>query len=261
MRGTSNSPPLHEVEGVEHHLHGVVEGDEEAGAAQIGDRQRLAGLVHRLELRDDRAARAHDVAVAHDGEARRVGGGVVVAEDEQLVGRQLRRAVEVDRARGLVGRQCDDLLDARVDARLDDVLRTDDVRLDELVRVVLGRVDLLERRGVHDVVDAVHGALETVEVTDVTDEPAQARVVLEQRAALPLLQFVARVDDDALGVVLGEQLRDEGLAEGTGTTGDQDGRTVKNAHAGSQIMSYVGDAGANATRRGASPFCSISGQG
>ena len=39
----------------------------------------------------------------------------------------------------------------------------------------------------HDVVDAVHGALETVEVTDVTDEPAQARVV---RAAL--LQPLAR---------------------------------------------------------------------
>src|SRR6478752_4654276 len=221
---------LHERKGVEHHLHGLGQRDEEARAAQVGDGQRLPRLVEGAELRDDRAARAGDVAVAHDREAGRVLRGVVVAEDEELVGGQLGRAVEVDRRARLVGRERDDLLDAGVDARLDDVLATEDVGLDELVRVVLARVDLLEGGGVHDVVGAVHGPAEAVEVADVTDEPAQARVVVEQLTDLPLLQLVTAVDDDPLGVVVVEHLADERLAKGPGPTCDEDRRPFENAH-------------------------------
>ena len=152
------------------------------------------------EQRDHRTAAAHDVAVAHDGEAGGVVRGVVVAGDEELVGRQLGGAVEVDRAGRLVGRQRDDLLHARVDGRLDDVLAAEHVGLHELEGVVLRRVDLLERGGVHDVVDAVHRAQQPALVADVADEPAQARIVVEQLADLVLLQLVAREDHEPLGV-------------------------------------------------------------
>ena len=174
------------------------------------------------EERDHRAAAAHDVAVADHGEAGRVGRGVVVAGDEELVGGELGRAVEVDRGGRLVGGQRDDPLDAGVDAGLDDVLRADDVRLHELPRVVLGGVDLLERGCVDDVVDAVHGPVEAVAVADVADEPAQPRVVAEQLAALVLLELVAAEDHDPLGVVVLQGLGDERLAERAGATGDED---------------------------------------
>ncbi|MPM65653.1 hypothetical protein SDC9_112550 [bioreactor metagenome] len=154
----------------------------------------------------------------------------MVAVDEELVGGQLGGAVQVDRRGGLVGGERDDLLHAGVDRGLDDVLRPEHVGLDELVRVVLGGVDLLVRGGVDDMVDAVHRAVEPGQVADVAEEPAQPTVVVEQLTALVLLQLVAGVDDDALRVHVVQQSGDERLAERAGATGDQDGRTRKNAH-------------------------------
>ena len=74
-----------------------------------------------------------------------------------------------------------------------------------------------------DVVDTVHRPVQPVPVADVADEPAQARVVVEQLAALVLLELVAAEDDDALGVVVAQELGDERLAEGAGAPGDEDG--------------------------------------
>ena len=189
---------LHHVEGVHDHLHGLRQRDEEPGAAQVGDRERLARLGEPGEERDHRAAAAHDVAVADHREPGVVRRGVVVAGDEQLVGGQLRGAVQVDRAGRLVGGERDHLLHAGVDGGLDDVLAAHDVGLDELERVVLRGVDLLERRGVHDVVDVVHRAQQPALVADVADEPAQARVVAEQLPDLVLLELVAGEDDQSL---------------------------------------------------------------
>ena len=107
------------------------------------------------EERHDRAARADHVAVAHDGEAGPVAARDVVGGDEQLVGDELGRAVEVDRVGRLVGGERDHLLDVVRQRRVDDVLRAMDVGLDALQRVVFGRRHLLERRGVDHEVDAV----------------------------------------------------------------------------------------------------------
>ncbi|GAA3128941.1 hypothetical protein GCM10020001_058260 [Nonomuraea salmonea] len=150
-----------------------------------------------------------------------MGGGVVVGRDEQLVGHQLRGAVEVDRAAGLVGGERDDLAHAAVDGGLHDVLGARDVGADVFERVVLGGVDLLERGGVDDVVDAVHGAGEAVAVAYVADEPAQALVVAEQLLALVLLELVAGEDHQAAHPQRVERVADERLAEGPRASGDQ----------------------------------------
>jgi hypothetical protein len=126
---------------------------------------------------------------------------------------QLGRAVEVDGAGGLVGRQRHDPLHAGVDGGVDDVLRAADVGLDVLERVVLGRVDLLEGGGVDDVVDVVERAIQTGPIADVADEEAQARVVAEHPAHLELLELVTAEDDETPQIVLVEQAARERLAE------------------------------------------------
>ncbi|GAA2881030.1 hypothetical protein GCM10020220_083930 [Nonomuraea rubra] len=101
---------------------------------------------------------------------------------------------------------------------------------DVLERVVLGGVDLLERGGVHDVVDAVHGAGEPVAVADVADEPAQPFVVAEELPGLVLLELVAGEDHQAADRERVECVTDERLAEGPRSSGDQNRRSTENAH-------------------------------
>nr|BFE77007.1 hypothetical protein GCM10020092_103080 [Actinoplanes digitatis] len=82
----------------------------------------------------------------------------------------------------------------------------------------------------HDVVDAVHGAGEALAVAYVADEEAQPRVVAEHLPDLVLLQFVAGEHDDALRVQVCQRVTQEGLAERTGRTGDQDRRSTQHTH-------------------------------
>ena len=95
------------------------------------------GLRLLEEERDDAAARAHDVAVAHHREADVVRALEVVGRDEQLVARELGRAVEVDGRGGLVGRQRDDRATLPSIAASITFCAPEDVGLDGLERVVL----------------------------------------------------------------------------------------------------------------------------
>ena len=154
----------------------------------------------------------------------------VVRGDEQLVARELGRAVEVDGAGGLVGREGDHALHAAVDGRLDHVLRAEDVGLDGLERVVLAHRHVLERRGVDHHVDALHRAVEPVAVTNVADEEPQLRVLVvrEDLLHLELLELVSRVHDHSANAGIAvEDGADELLAEGTGSSGDKDGLAVE----------------------------------
>src|SRR6185436_17887848 len=130
-----------------------------------------------LEQRDDRTAAAHDVAVAHDGEPHVTLALDVVGRDEQLVRAQLGGTVQVDGRRRLVRRQRDDALDMTVEAGVDQILRAEDVGLDELERVVLRCRHLLERRGVHHDVDAFERAPQPRLVADVAEKVTDGRIV------------------------------------------------------------------------------------
>ena len=100
---------------------------------------------------------------------------------------------------------------AAVDAGIDHVLRTLDVRLDELERVVFGCVDLLERGRVHDELDAVHSPhrVAVANVAESTAAGGRRRTV----AAPRMLQLVAREDDDSGGVMLIQEMPDKRFAE------------------------------------------------
>ena len=65
----------------------------------------------------------------------------------------------------------------------------------------------------YNVVHAVHRALETMLVPDIADEKAEARVGSEKKTGLVLLEFVSRKNDDSLGVVMIQNVTNEGLTE------------------------------------------------
>jgi hypothetical protein len=179
---------------------------------------------------DDAPATADHVAVAHDGEPGIGRAGIGVAIDEELVADQLRRAIQVDRAARLVGRQRDDALDSAVNRGVDDVLRTVDIRLDRLEWVVLGGRHLLEGRGVDDEVDAMERAVKSVAIADVTDEEPQAPFVGVALLHLELLQLVPTEDDDPSDVRLLEDGAHEAFAKGARPARDEDGSAVEDAH-------------------------------
>jgi hypothetical protein len=157
------------------------------------------------EERHDGSARPHHVAVADHAEAEVPPALDVVRGDEELVADELRRAVEVDRRRCLVGRQRDDPFDPGIERSVDDVLCASDVGLDELLRVVLARGDLLQRRRVHDRVDALEGASDPRTIADVAEEEAQGPTTVLDDVVLTrhlgLLQLVTGEDDEPLQVV------------------------------------------------------------
>ena len=118
---------VHQVERVDDEPHGLRQGDPEPGHPLVGDRQRSPASA-RACGRTGRPSRGCPSRCRSAPRENRVSyaRGVVVAGDEELVGGQLGRAVEVDRAGRLVGRERDHLASRRQSmARLDDVLRAD----------------------------------------------------------------------------------------------------------------------------------------
>jgi len=68
----------------------------------------------------------------------------------------------------------------------------------------------------------VHRALEAVLVPDIADEEAEAGVGSEKKTGLVLLQFVSRKNDNSLGVVMIQNVTNEGLAKGPSATSNED---------------------------------------
>jgi hypothetical protein len=217
------------------HLHAFLETDIETSHLRIGDRQH-AGFALLEEERDHRAAAAHDIAVAHHAETKIARAFDIVRRDEELVRAQLGRAVEIDGRRSLVGRERHHAFHAAVQTGFDDVLRSEDVRLDALERIVFRHRHLLERRGMDDDIDAFERAAQTRFVAHVADEIAD-RLVFARRILLrhlELLQLVAREDHQPLQTRIPlEHGFHEGLAEGTGAAGEQNAGGIEGERAGS----------------------------
>ena len=210
----------HVLECVQHEIDRLRQRDPKAGHALVGDRQTTRRLDLLLEHRHDGSAGTDHVAVSHTGEAGLGLCGVRVALHEDLLGAQLRCAVEVGRVHRLVGRECDDSRHLGVDGGIDHVLRAEHVGAHRFERVVLARGHLLHRGSVHDDVAALRGACHTRTVTDVADEVPNLAVA-ELGPNLGLLQFVSGVDPhDGVGPLVDDSA-DERIAETAGATGEE----------------------------------------
>lgn len=207
---------MHAGKAVEHELYAMVEGDPEARHPRVSDGE-LAGtlLDQALEEWHHRAPGARHIAIAHNRKAGVLLAGKIVGGHEQLVGQQLGRTIQVDRAGRLVGGQCDDLLHAILDRRGDDVFGTIDVGADAFGGVVLGRGHMLERGGMNHIVDTAHGLAHALGITDIAQEIAHARRV-ETLLHLILFQLVAGEHHDAPWAVALKQPLDEAAPERSG---------------------------------------------
>ena len=220
------------LEGEEHEVDGLVQAHDESCHAGLGESDGLPGADLVDPEGDDAAARAHDVAVARAADLGAE--GVSALRDGDLLLEGLADAHGVDGIGGLVGGKADDTLDACVDGRVEDVIRADDVGLDGLHREEFAARDLLEGGGVEDVVHAAHSALERGLVAHVADVELDLvrdlRIIgLVLMAHVVLLLLVAREDADLLDVCREETLED-GVAEGTGSSGDHECSVFEDGH-------------------------------
>ena len=214
------------LEGELHQVDRLVQVHEEAGHVGVGDRQRLPFSDAVDEQRDDRAARAHDVAVAGAADGGAAGAVAGVGVDDGLH-HGLGLAHGVDGVGGLVGGQAHDAVHALLDGCVQDVVRADDVGAHGLHGEELAGGHLLEGGGVEDVVHAVHGVAHALGVADVADEEAHLGgelrgLLLQAVAHVVLLLLVAREDAD-LGQVGVHEVLEHGVAERPGAARDHQG--------------------------------------
>ena len=217
-----NLAALHVLKSVPDEIHALLQGDHETGHASVGHWQRALALLGNKE-RNDRAARAHHVAVAHHREPTTVCTCVRIARHKQFVRSELGGAVQIRWAAGLVGGQGHHALDFVIDARIDQIHRANDVGLHTFERVVFGSGYDFGGRCVHHIVHPVKRAVHALAVAHIADEKAHPFVTLEQLGHLPLLHLVARVDDDFAQVVARQCHGYKGVAKRAGATGDQQG--------------------------------------
>ena len=169
--------------------------------ALIGDRKDSARAP--LEKKwNDRSAAPEHVSVPHDRERDVALAAAVVGRHEELVGRELARAVQIDRRSGFIRAERDHPLHSSRDGCVDHVLGAENVRLDHFERVVLGSRHLLQRRRVNHDVDAFHRLTKPSFIANVADDVVHHLVAFaEGRAVLhvELLELVAAVNHDAAG--------------------------------------------------------------
>ena len=226
------------LEGEEHEVHRLFEAHNEARHLGLGegDGVALADLVD--PERDHTAARAHHVAVAGAADLRVAGEARLGHGDLLLDG--LADAHRVDGIRGLVGRQADHALHARVDRRVERVVGADDIRLDGLHREELATRHLLERRRVEHIVHALHRVLQRALVPHVTN--IKFNLVrhlrhprLEVVPHIVLLLLIAAEDPD-LANISPQKTVQHRIAKAPGTAGDEQGFVFENGHMDSILL-------------------------
>ena len=213
------------LEGEHYQIDRFVEVHEEAGHVGVGDGDGIARLDLVDEQRNHRAARAHDVAVARTGDdraaalRRHTGVGV-----DHALHHGLGDAHGVDGIGRLVRGQADHALHPRVDGRVEDVVRADDVGAHSLHGEELTGRHLLERRGVEDVVHPRHGVAHGLRVAHVADVELDLfgvlRVLCLQLVAhVVLLLLVAGEDANLLEVGV-QEVPENGGTKAAGSAGD-----------------------------------------
>ena len=144
---------------------------------------------------------------------------------------------------------------------MDHVFRAGDVGADAFGGIVLGGRHVLKRGGVDHHFDIAHRHAQTLGVAHVADEVAQ-RIVLRNRQFLlhlELLELVARIDHDALGLVALQHGLHEAAAEGAGRPGDENALAVEIGVVVGEVAHVVERTCQGAAASGLFLFASMSG--
>src|SRR6185503_1972768 len=194
--GHEDFSTLHPLEVLQHEVDALLQRYPESTHPLVSNREWIAFRCDEpSEQRHDRSTGTDYVTIANDRKPRSVTARDVVRGNEQLVGSELRCAIEVDRVRGLVGRKRNDLVDAGCQRRMEHILRAVYVRLDALHRVIFGRGHLLQSGRVYDVVNLSHRLDQAIPVAHVSNEVTHA-VLMKLVLHLRLFQLIPRINDD-----------------------------------------------------------------
>ena len=220
------------LEGEEDQIDSLLKGHDEPRHLGLGERDRipLADLVD--PQRNHAPARAHHIAVARAADLG-VAGEPALRHRDLLLDR-LGDAHRIDRVRGLVRGQANHALHARVDGRIQHIVRADDIGLHGLHREELAAGHLLERRGMEHVIHAHHRILQRALVAHIADVKLDLirhlrHPRLEIVPHVVLLLLVARENAD-LADVRAEKTVQDGVAEGAGAAGNQQRLVFKYTH-------------------------------
>lgn len=223
------------LEGEHHQIDSFVKVHQETGHIGVGDSNRVARLDLVDEQRNDRAARAHDVAIARAADDR-----VAALRCHARVGvydvlhHGLGDAHSVDGIGRFVRGQADHTFHTSVDGRMQHVVRALHVRAHSLHGEELAGRHLLERSGVEDVVHTRHGVPDGLRIAHIADVKLDLlrmlRVLrLKLVAHVVLLLLVTREDADLAKVGI-EEVFEDGRTEGAGAAGDHKSGVVKRRH-------------------------------
>ena len=210
------------LESKEHKVDSLLQRHDEPRHLGLGERDRvpLPDLVD--PQRNHGAAAAHHIAIPRAADLRITAETALRHRNLLLDG--LGDAHRIDRVRRLVRGQADHALHARVDGRIQHIVRADDIGLHGLHREELATRDLLQRRRVEDVIDALHRILQRALIAHVADVELDLvrhlrHPCLEVMPHVILLLLVAGEDADFADVRAKETVQD-GVAEGAGAAGD-----------------------------------------
>ena len=167
-------------------------------------------------------AGAHHIAVTRAANLRIAGKPALRHRDLLLDG--LGDAHRIDRVRRLVRGEADHALHARVDGRIQHIVRANDIGIHGLHREELATRDLLQRRRVEDVIDARHRILQRALVPHIAD--VELNLVrhlrhprLEVVPHIVLLLLIPRENADLADVRTKKTIQ-HGVAEGACASGD-----------------------------------------
>src|SRR5580704_8200367 len=218
--GNKNFAAMHLFDTANHESDSLLARDPEACHAGIGDRY-PAALALLLENRNHAATAAQHIAVARTTESSVLRAGIGVRLHEHFLGAEFSRAVQINGIYCLVGAQGQNAAHAAVDRGVDDVTATHNVGLDGFEGIVFAGRNLLERGGMNYDRDSGKCAFQTLGITNITDEIAQARMIKPRSPHVMLLEFVTAEDDELLRAVFAQHELDELPAKRTRPAGDQ----------------------------------------
>ena len=235
-------PVLSVLECEKHQIYRLFEAHYESGHLRLCHRDRKSAADLLYPERDDAAAGAHHVAVA--GAADLGVAGVTALGHCNLFLNSLGDTHRIDRICRLVGREADDTLDIVLDGCSEDIICSYHIGFHGLHREEFAARHLLQRGGMEDIVRTGHGAPAAFKAADISDIEfylvCHIRVFGLVFMAHVILFFLVTGEYPYLRNVCSEETLEDSISETTGTAGNHQGFSCKNAHGFIRCLLFFG---------------------